>query len=147
MSNYIFSVLTESDKQLPLYLTGVGCYHHQEHILRPEGYPAFQWIQCHQGEGELSIKGQYYPVRTHQGMFLYPNEAHTYYETKDPWNVDWIGFDGFLAENLAKRFGFEKSGVVFIANGEPALAKMRRSLKVAESKDTFKGLECSGIYL
>jgi AraC family transcriptional regulator of arabinose operon len=145
MSNHIFPVITESDKKLPLYLTGVGCHYHQEHVIRPEGYPAFQWIQCHQGEGELFIEGNYYPVRPHQGMFLYPNVAHEYHETKEFWNVDWIGFNGFFAGTLAKRFGFEKSGAVFIVNGEVTLAKMRRALKVAQSGDPFKGLECSGI--
>jgi len=145
MSNMIFPIVTETEKKLPLYLMGVGCYHRQEHVKRPEGYPSFQWIQCHNGEGELILRGRTYPIRPQQGMLLYPNEAHVYYGIREPWEVDWIGFNGYLVEGLINSLGFTSSEVLYIINGETVLAKMRRLLKQAQSADPFKGLECSGI--
>jgi AraC-type DNA-binding domain-containing proteins len=145
MSNHIFPVITESEKLLPLYLTGVGCYYHQEHVIRPDGYPSFQWIQCHHGEGELMMAGKIHPIRPQQGMFLYPDEAHEYYEKVGDWEVDWIGFGGCLVEQLVKGLGFERSEVFHIVNGELVLAKMRRILSIANSNDRMKALECSGI--
>jgi AraC family transcriptional regulator, arabinose operon regulatory protein len=145
MLNHIFPVLTESEKMLPLYLDGVGCYHHQEQVNRPDGYPTFQWIQCHQGQGELMIEKQSYPVGPGQGMFLYPNEAHQYFETREPWKVDWIGFGGCQVQPLVRQLGFKNSNVFTLIHGELILAKMRQALQIAQSGDAFKGLQCSGI--
>ncbi|HBF40167.1 MAG TPA: AraC family transcriptional regulator [Firmicutes bacterium] len=145
MLNHIFPVITESEKMLPLYLDGVGCHYHQDRVVRPEGYPTFQWIQCHKGQGELIIKDQSYPVGPGQGMFLYPNETHEYFETNEPWEVDWIGFSGCLVESLVHQLGFNSSNVFSVLDGEIILAKMRHALQIAGSGDPFKGLQCSGI--
>jgi AraC family transcriptional regulator of arabinose operon len=145
MGHHIFPVITESERLLPLFLTGVGCYYHQEHVTRPEGYPNFQWIQCYNGEGELLLSGKCYSIGPQQGMFLYPNEAHEYYETKEPWEVDWIGFNGCLAENIVHRLRLEKSSVLYVTRGEMVIAKMRQVLKIAQSNDHSKVPGCSGI--
>lgn len=145
MSNMIFTMVTEFEKRLPFYLTGVGCHYRQEHVKRPEGYPAFQWIQCRDGEGELLLKGNKHPIKPRQGMFLYPNVPHEYYGTNEPWEVDWIGFNGFMMDDLAKALGFADSGVYHIANIDLVLAKMSRALNIAQSESGFKGLECSGL--
>lgn len=145
MLNHIFPVVSESERQLPLYLAGVGCHHHQEHILRPDGYPTFQWIQCHKGQGELIVRGRSHRIGPEQGALLYPNEAHEYYETNGPWEVDWIGFSGALVEGFVNQLGFGSSNVFFIIHGEKTLSKMRLALKIAQSGDSFRGLQCSGI--
>lgn len=141
----IFPIITETEKRLPFYLTGVGCHYRQEHVKRPDGYPAFQWIQCHQGEGELLLGGEHHLIRAQQGIFLYPNERHEYYEIKEPWEVDWIGFNGCQAAELLKVLGFDRSEVYSVAHHEMTLAMMRRALSIAQSGNQFKGLECSGL--
>ena len=103
MSNHIFPVVTESEKRLPFYITGIGCQYHQEHVKRPEGYPNFQWIQCHRGEGQLMLEDKHFIIRPQQGMFLFPGIAHEYFEIKTTWEVDWIGFNGYMVESLANR--------------------------------------------
>jgi AraC-like DNA-binding protein len=145
MSNNVFPVISESEKGLPFYLIGVGCHYHQEHIKRPQGYPNFQWIQCHYGKGELLLEGNCYKIGPQQGMFLYPNVPHEYYEIKGPWKVDWIGFDGYLVNTLVNVLGFHRSGVYYVGNADLILAKMRQALTIAKSNDYFKGMECSGI--
>lgn len=143
--NHIFPVITETEKQLPLYLTGVGCYYRQEHVVRPEGYPTFQWIQCRKGQGELIMGGQSYPVGPQQGIFLYPNEPHEYFETHEPWEVDWIGFGGCFVEKMVHQLGFKSSNVFYIFQGETTFAKMRHALQIAQSGDPFRSLQCSNI--
>jgi AraC-like DNA-binding protein len=145
MNNMIFPVITEPEKGLPFYLTGVGCHYRQEHVKRPEGYPTFQWIQCYNGEGELLLGNDRYVIGPQQGIFLYPNVAHEYYEIKEPWEVYWIGFGGYLVEHLANTLGFQQSGVFHIINGDLVLAKIRHALTAAQSNDHFRGLECSTI--
>lgn len=143
MSLMLFPVITETERQLPFYLTGVGCHYPQEHVKRDQGYPAFQWIQCHHGEGRLLLDGNLYPVKPQQGMFLYPNTPHEYYGVVETWEVDWIGFDGHRAESVIKAIGLEKSGVFFVNQGDLLLNKIRRVLAVAQSGRPFSGMECS----
>ena len=145
MSNAIFTIVTELERKLPFYLTGVGCHYRQEHVRRPEGYPAFQWIQCREGSGNLILQGEKFIIQPRQGMFLHPNVPHEYYGATEPWEVDWIGFNGFQMENVAATLRLDESGVFYIVNSETILAKMSRVLNIAQSDHRFKGLECSGL--
>lgn len=145
MKNTVFPMITEQERKLPFYLIGVGCKHVQEHVIRPQGYPNFQWIQCYKGEGELLLDGKYYPVKEQQGMFLYPDEIHEYYAVREPWEVDWITFGGYQVEHFIKNAGFEKTGVFYVANSELVLSKMRKAWSAGQAESSLKGLDCSAI--
>lgn len=143
MKNVIFPVLTENERKLPFYLIGVGCRHNQEPVHRPKGYPSFQWIQCHEGEGELTIGSQTYSVKERQGMLLYPDIPHRYCAVKAPWQVDWFTFGGYDVEKFIWNMGIHESGVFYIASSDNILAKMRKMLMVAQAGGSLRGAECS----
>ncbi|MBZ4644560.1 MAG: transcriptional regulator, AraC family [Clostridia bacterium] len=140
-----FPIVTDNERKLPFYLIGVGCWYSQEDVIRSDGYPNFQWIQCHRGEGELVLEGKTYTVKEQQGMFLYPNEPHQYYAVKKPWEVDWITFGGSQVESFVRTMGIHQSGVYSVVNGGSILSKMRKALSTVQSDNTLKGLECSAI--
>jgi AraC-like DNA-binding protein len=142
----IFPLITEYELKLPYYIVGVGCHHNQEHVIRPNGYPYFQWIQCHHGNGELIIDGSVYTVGQNQGMLLYPGIPHEYYAVSDRWEVDWVIFGGLHVEDFFKRTAFmEKSGVFFVSQPDIILARLRKALAVEQSEHPMKSLECSRI--
>ncbi|MBQ8345034.1 MAG: helix-turn-helix transcriptional regulator, partial [Clostridia bacterium] len=84
----------EGEAKLPYYFAGVGCHWVQEPIHRPIGHPCFQWIQCRQGEGELTVGERVCRIGEGQGMLLFPNEPHCYHSVSGEWIVDWIIFSG-----------------------------------------------------
>lgn len=141
----IFQLKTELNSKLPIFINGVGCFYEQDHIARPQGYPFFQWIQCHQGEGKLLINNKVYTIKENQGMFLYPNVIHEYYPLEDPWQVDWISFDGYQIENYLKNIGITESKVLNVFNPEIMLSKMRKILFLLQSSNTMGILEGSTI--
>lgn len=145
MNNMIFQVKSELDLRLPIFINGVGCFYDQDHIVRPQGYPFFQWIQCHEGEGKLQINDKVYVIRENQGMLLYPNIIHEYYPVEDPWKVDWVSFDGYQIENYLKSIGISESKVLNVYNPEAMLSKMRKILVLLQSSNTMKSLEGSAI--
>lgn len=145
MNQMLFPIITETERQLPFYLTGVGCHYLQEHVNRDQGYPAFQWIQCHHGEGRLLLDGNIYPVKPQQGIFLYPDIAHEYYGVTETWEVDWIGFDGQQVAPVIKTMGLGESGVFYVNQADLLLNRVRRVLAVAQSGRPFSGLECSAL--
>lgn len=145
MKKAIFPVLTENERKLPFYLVGLGCMYTQEHVVRPNGYPNYQWIQCHEGEGEIIIGERTHRVKPGQGMFLYPNEPHEYYAIKEPWQVDWLDFNGYQVEQFLETIGIKHTEVLYVANSEIILSKMRKADGILRSDSLLKGTDCSVI--
>jgi AraC family transcriptional regulator, arabinose operon regulatory protein len=144
INNKSFAVVTERDRQLPFYLTTVGCEHSQEYVDRPNGYADYQWIQCIEGEGQLIVNGRKENVGAHQGMFLFPHVPHKYYSTGGEWKVHWISFNGGGMECFLKASAIN-SGVYFIKNEEMVWARIKKTLTVSQSNSSLKNIEASGI--
>jgi AraC-type DNA-binding domain-containing proteins len=146
MKKMIFPLITEYEQRLPYYVAGVGCCYSQEHIIRPNGYPYYQWIQCHSGKGELIIDGLVQTVSENQAMLLFPEEPHEYYAVGEYWEVDWIIFGGLQIEDFFKRTaGIQKSGVYFVTQSNMILSKICKAYEIEQSDNATKSLECSRI--
>jgi len=138
-----FLSISDFEKALPFYLRGIGCRYTQEPVKRPHGYPAFQWIQCSHGEGQILIDNKTYSVKENQGMFLYPDIPHEYKAVKEPWIVDWIDFAGSQVTSICKLLQINNSCILNTTNSEILLAKMRQIYAIADSNNPTKQLECS----
>ena len=115
MKKMIFPITTEFELKLPYYIVGVGCSYNQEHINRPNGYPYYQWIQCHSGSGKLILDNTTYTIAENQGMLLFPKVPHEYYALSDSWKVDWAIFQGlYINDFFARTAEIKQSGVYFI---------------------------------
>lgn len=146
MINKIFPLITESDLKLPYYIAGIGCFHDQEHVIRPHGYPYYQWIQCHNGKGELLTDGAAYSVSEGQGILLFPNKSHEYYAISESWEVDWIIFGGLHIGDFFKQTAdINRSGVYYVSKPEIILAKIRKAFEIEMTDLPMKSLECSRI--
>jgi AraC family transcriptional regulator, arabinose operon regulatory protein len=146
MHNVIFPLITEYELKLPYSIIGVGCFYNQEHVIRPNGYPYYQWLQCHHGKGELIINGLTYHIDENQGILLYPDVQHEYYALSNTWEVDWIIFSGLYIEDFFNRTAeIKKSGVYFVSQPDIILTKIRKALSIELSDNPMKSLECSRI--
>lgn len=146
MQNVIFPVVTDYELKLPYSIVGVGCFYNQEHIIRPNGHPHYQWIQCHHGEGVLKIEGATYPIEENQAMLLYPEVPHEYYASSVNWEVDWVILSGLHIEDFFNRTAeIKKSGVYFVSHPDIILTKIRKALAIELSDNPIKSLECSRI--
>lgn len=141
----LFAVLNDMEKALPIYVADIGSRHDQEHILRPRGYSAYQWIQCYEGEGMLYVGGREYHVKKNMGMLLYPHEVHEYKKVTNHWMVDFISFNGYMVENMLKEYGLVESGGYTVSCTEQILDKIRKAIAILESNDYMKNYECSSI--
>ena len=146
MQNMIFPLLTEYEMKLPYCIAGIGCFHNQEHVIRRQGYPYFQWIQCHHGKGELITEGSIHSVGENQGMLLLPDTPHEYYAVSDSWVVDWIIFGGsHVADFFKQTASIGKSGVYYVSQPDIIPGRLRKALDIQLSDRTAKSLECSCI--
>lgn len=139
-----FLTLKEVERRLPVYMYGTGYWSSQEEIVRPEGYPLYQWIYCTAGEGELFLGNEKYQVKAGTGIFLYPNEAHEYRASQEPWEIYWINFEGAQARTIVETAGLLKSGVYRADENEAVIRNtMQEALRLAMSDDPLAGFECS----
>ncbi|WP_182300428.1 AraC family transcriptional regulator [Cohnella cholangitidis] len=138
-----FPIVTESDSELPIYLTSVGHWEDQERTRRPDGFPDYQWLQAHSGTGELIVGDQRYIVKPGQGFFLFANEAHYYRPLAEPWDVQWISFNGSLIPSLLRQAGIERSGVFTITSPDSLISHMKTIYAMSLSGHPFMGMECS----
>lgn len=146
MKKMIFPLITEYEFKLPYYIVGVGCLYNQEHIVRPHGYPYYQWVQCHNGKGELIIDGVTYQVSENQAMLIFPGVPHEYYAIGDSWEVDWIIFGGIQIKDFFELTAdIRKSGIYNVSQPNIILSKIRKAYDVEQSDSTTKSFECSCI--
>lgn len=141
----IFTVLNENEKALPIYIEDIGSEHDQEHIIRPQGYWAYQWIQCYHGEGILYVNNKQYVVKKDSGMLLYPHEIHEYKKKTDTWLVDFISFNGTMVMDTLCNHGFTESGVYLMRQSDILLGKIRKAIAVLQTTDYMKNYTCSSI--
>jgi len=140
----MFPVVTDADARLPLFLTTVGHWDHQESMKRPDGFPDYQWLQVVTGEGVLEVDGQRLTVKAGQSFCLYPHIPHHYEPVKGPWGVYWVSFGGSMAAPLLEHAGAGKSGVYESGSPDTVVSQMRGMLEVAQGPShPFIGTEYS----
>lgn len=147
MGDFMFSMLSESDKKLPFYLIGAGSDFHQEldPHERPIGHPHFQWIQVIKGTGEFTMGNTTQVVGCNQGIFIYPDIPHEYHAIDSPWIVNWFTFNGFQIYDFLKQIQLEKSGVYSVVQSEVFTGKIRKSLDLLKTGNSMRSLEASVI--
>ncbi|RKP57229.1 AraC family transcriptional regulator [Cohnella endophytica] len=143
MNKLSFPNVTEKDVHLPLYLTSIGHWDHQERTRRPEGFPDYQWLQADSGGGELIVGDKRSPVKPGQGFFLFPREVHLYQPVGENWGVHWMSFNGGLVPSLLQQAGIARSGVFTLSNPERMIAHLERIHTMSLARNPFLGMECS----
>jgi AraC-like DNA-binding protein len=146
MKNTVFPVLSENEMRLPFYVFSIGLDYTQEHIVRPAGYPCYQWIYSRSGSGRLIIGEQEYNVSQGQSMFLLPNEAHEYYGDSDEWIVDWVGLTGDgIGDFFAKTTGMVQSGVYCVAQPDVLRGTLDQVVATEQTLNPVRSLEISAL--
>jgi len=110
MAQY-FPTINEVHKRLPIYLNTVGIDYEETEVNRPNGFPAYQWIQCIHGSGIFKYEHKEYQIKRGQGLFIYPNIPHRYYSVDKPWLTHWVSFDGYSIETILDILNINKTGV------------------------------------
>ncbi|WP_346697570.1 AraC family transcriptional regulator [Catenibacillus scindens] len=128
MSAILLPSFVQYNLSVPFQIKGIGINHHQEPINRPSGFPLYQWIQCVQGCGTLHINGTQYTIRPGQGMFLWPDQPHSYQSAvlEKPWVVHFICFKGSGIETLLKDTQLGQSGVFTLNEPDMITAKLKQ---------------------
>lgn len=129
-----FPIITEQEKNLPFYVTGIDTQVEQELIERPLGFPNHQWLYCSSGCGVLEFGGTTYTIEPGMGFYFNANIPHSYHAINEPWVTHWVLFNGTSIPVLFKMFGLDNIGVFRSETHETALSGDTMALFLALDK-------------
>ena len=141
----IFSLLTERDISLLLYVTGVGYEHYQDHVTRKDGFPVYHLAFCEQGAGKLLICDREYLIEEKTAFFFYPDVPHEYYPVAEPWSLRWIIFSGSGAGILLNAAGMNRTQVFRLKSPDEVIFCYKKLYKLLQVKKATSMLEASGV--
>ncbi|GAA4832293.1 hypothetical protein GCM10023310_06970 [Paenibacillus vulneris] len=139
----IWNTPTEVDVHLPLYIASIGGWKNQPEVLRKNGLPTFQWVQCVDGKGVLKLADKEITVSKGQGMLLFPSVPHHYYPVESPWSVQWVEFQGRLTKDILRTLHFHESTVLDIKQPDQLLGRIQEIYALFSAKRMPPSHDCS----
>ena len=95
MEKYMFyTLLSEKDKQLPIYLISTGIFPNQEEVVRPTGMPFHQIFLVAAGRGTYTCVGKTFPLSPGTFFCVPKNVPHEYRGADETFTTRWVAFDG-----------------------------------------------------
>ena len=141
----IYPVITNADMVLPFYITGVGCQSNQEFIYRPSGFMNYQWAYCRSGRGILEIGDTVRTINEKCAFFFRSEVPHKYYAIDEPWEVQWLTFDGEELPLLMDYLGFGMWEIIDSLSMEYFDNIINNISLTLKSGNRFCAAECSSL--
>lgn len=123
------------EKLLPLYVIRTGYKQHQYHVIRSDGYPAYQISVCTGGEGKFISENSEHTIKKGDIFLFSPRVPHEYYPITQSWSIYFFVFLGDCAENLMRYCNFGGYEVFTAQNSEKTLSVCE---KLSSSADDFE---------
>lgn len=145
MGNFIFPVIGD-EKDLPVFIHGIGVSSPEYHFKRDNGSPFDQVIYTSNGEGELIIGEKKFSVPKGWGFYLPAKLPHEYYaKGSNIWETKWVIYSGKSCADLMTSLGFEQGGVFKIGNYDVVDTMFMKLLRYAKSSAYFDGFQGSAL--
>lgn len=139
----IFTRITEQEKLLPFYILGAGVQKNQEHTIRPEGFPCYQWTYCTKGKGLFTIDNKTYTIEKGMGFYFAPNIPHSYYAIVEPWETHWVIYEGSHIPSLLSLFHIGSWEIFTLDEEAPSLSLYHAIYKELEGNNLDKIINTS----
>ncbi|NGM84938.1 AraC family transcriptional regulator [Paenibacillus sp. 7124] len=95
----------EAGSRLPIALDSIGYNPEQERVSRPDGYPAYHWLQTAEGQGLILFGEQRMFLPRGSGVLLPPRLPHRYEAVRDGWRTYYLTFAGGSADSILLSLG------------------------------------------
>ena len=96
----VFPLITENDKMLSIYITGIGNQNPQPKLERIKGFPSHQIFLITNGKGVFYTDKTHFHIKKGDILFVPKNVYHGYYPTQTPFSNRWVSFDGANTEQI-----------------------------------------------
>lgn len=101
---------------LPIYVHSAASYKHQNAITRVPAVSLknIQLSFCRNGEGVfIDSSNKKHTIQKGSLFYFRPGLYHSYEPSSYPWSIDYIVFNGYMANKILDQFGFGQDGVIY----------------------------------
>lgn len=125
----------DREKLLPINVIRTGFKEHQYHVIRNDGYAAYQISVCTSGEGIFVHGNREHTVRKGDVFLFSPRTAHEYYPVSAEWSLYFFVFTGECIENLFRYFRFGQAEVFSTGENYEKIKKL--SINLENTSDDY----------
>ena len=125
----------DMEKLLPINVIRTGYREHQNHVIRNDGFAAYQIAICTGGEGRFVFHGDKHAIKENNIFMLSPRIRHEYYPVSKNWQIYFFVFSGESVDNIFKYFRFEEMGVFDSTSEKYKVNELCR--KLSETDDIY----------
>lgn len=133
----------EGGQHLPITLDSMGFNPAQENIVRPDGYPAFHWIQTARGEGSIFFDNKTLALPEGSGVLLFPHVTHHYKAVTGDWHTYYLTFGGSSARHILEALGIQSSSFYRWESEAPFAHMLNDMLDWQDNHQDMFGLQAS----
>lgn len=84
----------------PFIFDSIGNHWEQEHVIRPNGYPHYHYLQTEAGEGAVRVQGKTIRLSKEEGILIAPFVKHSYMRTGETWTTLFATVTGSLEGSI-----------------------------------------------
>ena len=85
---------------VPFTFESVGTEWEQPHVIRPEGYPYYHYLQTEKGCGRIETSVGSFVLHEDEGLLLAPHIRHSYEKESAVWYTKFASFTGTLESSI-----------------------------------------------
>ena len=85
---------------VPFTFESVGTEWEQPHVVRPEGYPYYHYLQTEKGCGRIETSVGSFVLHEDEGLLLAPHIRHSYEKESAVWYTKFASFTGTLESSI-----------------------------------------------
>lgn len=85
---------------VPFTFESVGTEWEQPHVVRPEGYPYYHYLQTEKGCGRIETSVGSFVLHEDEGLLLAPHIRHSYAKEGAVWHTKFASFTGTLESSI-----------------------------------------------
>ena len=115
----------------PFIFDSIGNHWEQEHVIRPNGYPHYHYLQTESGEGTVRIQGRAIRLGVDEGILIAPFVKHSYMRTDETWNTLFATVTGSLEGSIDRILDGRK--IILTEKGQG----MRIRRKIEETMERY----------
>lgn len=136
-----------NERNLPIYVCGVGVDYPQDDIYRGDGYNHLEFVFFTEGTGEMGMNDELYQLKPGYGFFMQPGVPHYYRCTGGEWRSWWVCFEGGGAQELLQKLNLSEPKIYDLGNTDRLQRIIRRIYNSVENDKLFGNYYASsGLY-
>lgn len=142
---YMFAMVTDKDRKLPIVVSGAGCEINQNKVERPDGMHFFQLLLCVEGAGVLMVDGKKYTIRANDFFYFDQDLPHEYYPVEEPWTTVWILFEGYQGKSIMTTAHFGRYEIFHVDRPDFYVDRFEQIYELITKTPSDYALRASGI--